>query len=162
MITVDQNRLSEDATAQFLSKMLPKLDVKSDEVMTIEPCPGYVLKTYILEPVEKSKSKLFINICENEYVPSPPLVTDEELIKAINAGDNSLYRVPLSLSSLKEDLDKSGKVCYVVDVVMNCDPYKKSLQNPDFKAFIMELCLQWIEQKYDMKLDKSNNWFNDN
>jgi hypothetical protein len=155
MITVDQEVPSDDATAQFLSKILPKPENTSDEKMTIEPSRGYVMKTLILEPAEKSTFKLFVNICENEYIPSPPLVTDEELIKAINSGDNSSYRVPLSLSALKEDTDKSGKRCYVVDVAMNCDPYAKSLKNVDFKAFMMELCLQWIEQKYSMKLDKS-------
>ena len=38
---------------------------------------------------------------------------------------------------------------------MNCATYSKSVKNADFKAFMMELCLQWIEQKYNMKLDKS-------
>lgn len=159
MIAVDPAVPPDDATAQFLSKILPQPEKSSDERMTIEPCSGYVMKTLILEPPEKSKFKLFVNICENEYIPSPPLVSDEELIKAINAGDNSFYRVPLSLSALKEDTDKSGKKCYVVDVVMNCDPYTKSLTNPDFKAFIMELCLQWIEQKYNLELEKSNRIF---
>jgi hypothetical protein len=159
MITVDKAAPSDDATAQFLSNILPKPEKSLDERMTIEPSPGYVMKTLILEPAEKSQFKLFVNICENEYIPSPPLLTDEELVKAINSGDNSQYRVPLSLSAMKEDTDKSGKRCYVVDVVMNCDPYIKSLKNADFKAFMMELCLQWIEQKYNMKLDKSNHKF---
>ena len=156
MIRIDQDSPLDDAKTQFLSKILPKSEAALDERVTITPNPGFVLKTYIIEPVEKSKSKLFINICENEYIPSPPLTTDEELIKAIEAGDNTNYRVPLSLSLLKEDRDKSGNICYVVDVVMNSDPYKKTLENPNFKAFMMELCLQWIEQKCNMKLDKSN------
>ena len=155
MIRIDQDLSSEDAKAQFLSKILPNSETAPNERMTVLPCPGFVLKTYILEPHDKSKSKLFVNICEHEFIPPPPLTTDEELMKAINAGDNSIYRVPLSLSSLKEDLDKIGNKCFVVDIVMNCDPFKKCRESPDFKAFLMEMCLQWIEQKYNMKLDRS-------
>ncbi len=50
--------------------------------------------------------KVFLNLCQSPFLPAPPPATDDEIAKALESGDASAYRVPLSMSDLREDCDK--------------------------------------------------------
>ena len=147
---------NEENTSHLLQSLLTKMEngPPTENTLQVEPMPGYVLKTHIFKPQPLLKTKLFINLCQSPFIPAPPLMSDDELQAAIGSGDNSSYRVPLSLSAMREDVDKSGNVCKVVDACVNTDPFDKSIADEDFKMFLMELCLQWIEQKHEMELSR--------
>jgi hypothetical protein len=104
-------------------------DNKSSGGTEITPIPGFVLKTLgrrqqpsesisgqerqlkISEeqlPIDKEETeiKVFVNVCHSPYIPSPPLASDEEIQQALLNQDNSKYRVPLSLSPPRSDVDK--------------------------------------------------------
>ena len=57
-------------------------------------------------------------------------------------------RIPLSLGPPREDLDKSGDVCTVYDVVFHPDAVEGALKEEEFRSFVMQLTLHQIEQKY--------------
>ncbi|KAI8904634.1 PIH1 family [Powellomyces hirtus] len=122
----------------------------------IIPEPGFVVKTQNRKKVENWPVglKVFINVCHSPNVPAPPLATNDEIRKALNAEDNAAYKVPLSLSSPKPDRDKSGKMCLVFDACVHTDPLNKSLVDFDFKLFLIELSLEWVEEKYKLELSR--------
>jgi len=124
--------------------------------MEIEPEPGFVIKTHNKKTVEGFTEglKIFINICHNGKVPPPPIATDEEIRKALEAEDNTKYKVPLSLSAPRTDLDKSGKTCVVFDACINTNPIIKATKDYDYKLFLIELAIEWIEEKYKLELSR--------
>ncbi|KAG4094815.1 PIH1-domain-containing protein [Neocallimastix lanati (nom. inval.)] len=124
--------------------------------MEIEPEPGFVVKTHNKKAIEGFTEglKVFINICHNGKVPPPPIATDEEIRKAVEAEDNTVYKVPLSLSTPRTDLDKSGKTCIVFDACVNTNPIIKATKDYDFKLFLIELALEWVEEKYKLELSR--------
>ncbi|KND03214.1 uncharacterized protein SPPG_02270 [Spizellomyces punctatus DAOM BR117] len=128
-------------------------EVPSTEIV---PEPGFVIKTHNQTQVGDWPAglKVFINICHSPHVPAPPLASDEEIRRAINAEDNAAYKVPLSLSSPKADRDKTGKTCLVFDACVNTDPLNKALMDMDFKLFLIELSLEWVEEKHKLDLSR--------
>ncbi|ORX84536.1 PIH1-domain-containing protein [Anaeromyces robustus] len=124
--------------------------------MEIEPEPGFVIKTHNKKTVEGFTEglKVFINICHNGKVPPPPIATDEEIRKAIEAEDNTTYKVPLSLSVPRTDLDKAGKTCIVFDACVNTNTIIKATKDYDYKLFLIELAIEWVEEKYKLELDR--------
>ncbi|ORX58615.1 PIH1-domain-containing protein [Piromyces finnis] len=124
--------------------------------MEIEPEPGFVIKTHNLKDVEGFTEglKIFINICHSGKVPPPPIATDEEIRKAVEAEDNTKYKVPLSLSVPRTDLDKAGKTCIVFDACVNTNPIIKATKDFDYKLFLIELAIEWVEEKYKLKLSR--------
>eukprot|EP00833_Pecoramyces_ruminatium_P009923 jgi/Orpsp1_1/1183955/evm.model.c7180000087376.1 len=124
--------------------------------MEIEPEPGFVIKTHNKKTVEGFTEglKIFINICHNGKVPPPPIATDEEIRKAIEAEDNTKYKVPLSLSTPRTDLDKSGKTCVVFDACINTNAIIKATKDYDYKLFLIELAIEWVEEKYKLELSR--------
>ncbi|KAJ3080026.1 PIH1 domain-containing protein 1 [Quaeritorhiza haematococci] len=129
---------------------------KSKPSSEIEPLPGFVIKTYLKAPKDKYASgmKVFINLCHSPHVPSPPFATDEEIRRALNAEDNAAYRVPMSLLGPREDVDKTSKPCLVFDVCINSDPLNKGNQDFQYKLFLIELAISWIENKHKLELGR--------
>ncbi|KAI8818247.1 pre-RNA processing PIH1/Nop17-domain-containing protein [Fimicolochytrium jonesii] len=122
----------------------------------VMPEPGFVVKTHNTVKVDDwgVGLKVFINICHSPNIPAPPPATKEEIVKALNAEDNAAYKVPLSLSSPRPDRDKSGKTCLVFDACVNTDPLDKAAEDGDFKLFLIELALEWVEEKYKLQLSR--------
>ena len=62
--------------------------------------------------------KVFCNLCHSPSIPAPPLVSKEEIIKAIKNDDSSTYKVPLSLSKPRSDIAKGNfyfrKILYML------------------------------------------------
>ncbi|RKO94328.1 PIH1 family, partial [Blyttiomyces helicus] len=123
----------------------------------ILPEPGYVVKTFTESKVGDwpAGMKVFVNICHSPLIPPPPLVSDEELRRALNAEDNATYKVPLSLSPPRPDRDKSGKTCLVFDACVHTDPVMKAFADGDFRLFLTELALEWVEEKHKLQLSRA-------
>lgn len=128
-----------DNPATMLAALLKQRDAVPDVPLhTIQPRPGFVIKTAVRVDRKSSNSssvdrsadndsdnvsafKLFINICQSDEVPAPPPATDTEVQRAVDAllleGNGAeddtgpvavTYRVPLSLSTVRDDVDKGG------------------------------------------------------
>ncbi|KAJ3221846.1 PIH1 domain-containing protein 1 [Clydaea vesicula] len=122
----------------------------------VNPTPQFVIKTNSLKKVDNYPKglKIFINVCSSHEIPSPPLVTDDELRKALHAEDNVTYKVPLSLTGPRADLDKGGKACLVFEACVNSIVTKKAFEDEDYKLFIIELCIEWVEEKHKFELNR--------
>ena len=125
------------------------------------PESGYVVKTRFRPAQDASRTtdsqdkKVFINLCHSPLIPPPPLISDEDLAKALDQGDSESYRIPLSLSPLKKSSDNKGVECVVVDVCVNNGPYEKSKVDRAFRSFLLELSIQWMEQRFNWSVDRS-------
>jgi hypothetical protein len=117
---------------------------------------GFVIKTKIESSNDYPKdTKVFINLCYSLEIPKPPLCSKEEIIKAIQNDDSTKYKVPLSLSKPRSDIDKAGKICVVFDACIHTEPYQLAVKDPDFKYFINDLAVAWIQEKYQLQLSSS-------
>jgi hypothetical protein len=98
--------------AQILEEMIAQFKKTNTEdtsdFHTFVPTQGFVIKTKMISSTEYPKdTKVFVNLCFSTEIPRPPLVPKEEIIKAIQNDDASKYKVPLSLSKPRSDVDKS-------------------------------------------------------
>lgn len=107
---------------------------------TIQPKPGFVLKTS-----DQTGQKFFINMTSHELVDPPEQ-------KAIPDSDSPGIRIPLSLGTIREDFDKKGDPCQVVDVIWNPEAVKNAQKEPGYLHGLAELAFEYIKQKYNYTL----------
>ncbi|KAJ1501246.1 PIH1 domain-containing protein 1 [Coelomomyces lativittatus] len=130
----------------------------SEESFDLVPLSGFVLKTNLSKPtsIYPEQLKVFVNLCHSPYVPAPPLASDEEIRRSIEGANkgNEGWKVPMSLIGPKDDMDKVGRPCIVFDACVHSDVLTKTGKDPDFKLFILELAMEWIEEKHSMSLSR--------
>ena len=54
----------------------------------------------------------------------------------------------------RTDSDKSGSSCIVFDACIHEDPMEKSIEDVDFKYFLITLALEWVEAKHNLSLSR--------
>jgi hypothetical protein len=107
---------------------------------TIQPAIGFVIKSK-----DQHGQKIFINMTSHELVEPP-----EE--KHIPDSDQPAVRIPLSLGEIREDFDKKGEPCQVIDCIWNTDTLKRAKKEPLYKQGLVELSFEYIRQKYSLTL----------
>jgi len=112
----------------------------------VRPNASFVFKTQ-----DKAGGKVFVNICSSTQVPKPPEISAEML----QDDSGCRVRIPLSLGEPREDQDKEGKPCTVYDAIMHTDVVERATTEKEMKEFMVELCLQWIEQKHQLLLSRN-------
>ncbi|KAF9948283.1 hypothetical protein BGZ65_008180 [Modicella reniformis] len=99
---------------------------------------------------------VFINICHSDQMPKPTAASQDEIRKAINAEEGSTYQVPFQLSPPREYPEESGSMSYlVVDACIHTEPYKRTEKDFDYKLYIMELAMEWVEEKCRVDLSRN-------
>ena len=94
------------------------------------PTPGFVAKT---RSFSRKGAKVFINVCSSDHVDKPAPVEGAEDAEEVQ------MRIPMSLGPPREDLDKTGEVCTVYDVVFHPDAVEGCLKEEEFRSFVMQL-----------------------
>lgn len=121
-------------------------DMRSEKIV---PEPGFVVKTRALE----SNDKVFINFCKSSRIktfsrePQAPTPEDPDPPERI--------RIPLSLGTADQELDKNGETCTVYDVVMNPEVIDGCTGNNDFRSWVVDVAMGWIENKSGGGLDRT-------
>jgi hypothetical protein len=111
----------------------------------VMPLPGFVAKTV---SATRKGCKVFINVCQSEHVDKPAPVEGKSNAEEVQ------MRIPLSLGPPREDLDKDAAVCTVYDCVFHPDAVENALKEPEFRAFVMQLILHQIQDKYKDELSQ--------
>ena len=118
------------------------------EGVPCQPSPGFVIKT---REMSGSARKVFINVCQS------PMLKNFSMQKRIgNDGkEQEGMSIPLSCGRPRPDTDKSGKSCVVYDVIVNPGVVEEAKTDAEgqFRGFLCNLCVQYIEQKYKCSLD---------
>jgi hypothetical protein len=109
-----------DELAPMLSNLASKPNVGPDGKpipdaeggVMIQPDKGFVVKT-----TAKTVGKVFINMCQHEVVePFESKAVPKETAEAHGSSERGL-RIPLSMGERREENDKKGEACMVIDVI---------------------------------------------
>lgn len=82
-------------------------------------------------------NKVIFNVCKSDSVDPPELVMRD--------GEEQT-RLPMSMGSPVDDVDKKGEPCVVYDVVFNGETLAD--EDPHFTQFIVELTMMRVQEKY--------------
>jgi hypothetical protein len=118
-------------------------EVDAEGGVTVQPTPGYVVKTEDIE----SGQKIFINVCCTDFVEKP----HEKSLP--DQGEEMGIRVPLSVGTGEEDFDKQNSPCVTYDVILNPASIIAGEDDPNFKHMVVQLCMGSIGQKYKIALN---------
>ncbi|KAG0063628.1 hypothetical protein BGZ90_002562 [Linnemannia elongata] len=132
----------------------------------ITPVPGFVVQTRTTKQsnqvpmgnktiVYPAETVVFINICSSDLMPQPSKATEAEIRKAIQAEEGITYQVPFQVSPPREYRDSVAKAYLVVDACIHTEPYKRSEKDFDYKLYIMELAMEWVEEKCRVELSRN-------
>ncbi|KAI9342191.1 pre-RNA processing PIH1/Nop17-domain-containing protein [Zopfochytrium polystomum] len=128
----------------------------------ITPHPWHVLKTRLKTTCADWPAglKVFVNLCRSPDVPPPPIVAPKDVWAAIgndasDSGGGGGYKVPLSLSGPRSDRDKEGRVCLVFEACVNDAPARLADEDDDYRFFLQQLCLEFLEEKHGVELDRN-------
>ncbi|KAJ1968705.1 hypothetical protein IWQ62_001077 [Dispira parvispora] len=133
---------------------------------TVTPTPGFVFATVVSnnQPsgsdigiytpgelhVEFPKGlPIRVNVCSSPILPTPPTNSEAEIQKALAADPSSVYKIPLFLSPPVRD---SQGVTF--DAVVHPQPLARAVQDFDFKLYLIELCMEWVEERAPMQLSR--------
>ncbi|ELU02899.1 hypothetical protein CAPTEDRAFT_100003 [Capitella teleta] len=117
------------------------------DVKFVHPEAGYVVKTTV-----NGEQKLFINVCKNETIGKPSSKKES----GADGRSGLVWSIPHSFAPPKEDKDKNGGLCKIVDFVVNPDTYRMAETNTRFKQMLHDTAFDGIERQFDMKLDRKN------
>ncbi|KAI7878858.1 hypothetical protein K492DRAFT_238324 [Lichtheimia hyalospora FSU 10163] len=123
--------------------------------VNVQPQPGYVCKTKVVKCVSKKYTPgtvVYINICYSDAIPAPPVMPESEIEKALNADPTATYRVPVSLG--QERTENAGKTALIFDACINTHPYMRSERHLEFRLYILELCIELIEERISVELSR--------
>lgn len=84
------------------------------------------------------KRKVFINLCQSAAVPSPEPIEAEELMERLRNDTSHSYRVPMSISELRQH-DLKGVPATVCDVVIHPDFLTKIQDDELFSNFLVQV-----------------------
>ncbi|KAJ8661348.1 hypothetical protein O0I10_003100 [Lichtheimia ornata] len=125
--------------------------------VNVQPQPGYVCKTKVVKCSNKkyaSGTVVYINICYADAIPAPPVMPESEIEKAFNADPTATYRVPVSLGQERNEHDNAGKPALIFDACINTQPYMRSERHLEFRLYILELCIELIEERISVELSR--------
>ncbi|XP_006455782.1 hypothetical protein AGABI2DRAFT_210349 [Agaricus bisporus var. bisporus H97] len=123
--------------------------------LDLAPTPGFCVKS----AAGPGSQKVFVNICYDKNVPPPPPADEATIKRAMNIhqdddDDDGNYYVPVVVSQPRQDRDKAGNLALVIDCVYNSTLRSRTLREPDFKIFLVELALQRIEAQTSLVLSR--------
>ncbi|THU97876.1 hypothetical protein K435DRAFT_662077 [Dendrothele bispora CBS 962.96] len=159
--------------------------MSSNTSVTLKPTAGFCIKSTTLQPAVYTPSspsqqnlgpnslepasvpvpipqghKIFVNICWDPNVPPPPEGSEDVIQRAMKGEELDEHNsdgwfVPVVVSEARQETDKAGKPSLVFDCVYNKSIKSRTLKDPEFKVFIIELALQRIEAQTQLVLSRN-------
>ncbi|KAJ1979451.1 hypothetical protein H4R33_005713 [Dimargaris cristalligena] len=146
---------------------LPKSDSAPAAMTSIQPQPGFAFTTtnqheVILPPTVTSARTIagssgadiyepgraqvkfakglpvWVNVCASDALPPPPTNSESEIQKALRADSTTVYQIPLFLGPPVETTDEQAR----------------SMHDFDFRLYLIELCIEWVEDRTQMQLSR--------
>lgn len=109
---------------------------------------GFCVKSFKVNTNEK----FFINVCQAPEVPAPQDVTDEELISILESTTPGSFRVPMSISEMRNTKDRSGNSVEVCDIAINPKFLAKIKKSQLFNNFFLQIVAEALSEKYNIQI----------
>lgn len=109
---------------------------------------GFCVKTFKVN----SNEKFFINVCQAPEVPAPMEVSDEELIAILESTTPGSFRVPMSISELRNTKDRSNNSVEVCDIAINPKFLDKIKMSQLFNNFFLQIVAEALSEKYNIQI----------
>lgn len=117
------------------------------KVTFINPEPGYVIKTSV-----NGNQKAFINVAKCDRVKPPTSASGQN-----DVGQRGLHwTIPYTQSPARFDVDHSGAVCPVYDVVFHSDTLHLAGKNGQFRQLVTRTACEAVQQTHGVELDMAN------
>lgn len=142
----DQNALLEEFMKLYGGEAPVQPDDKDKNYKTVEPTPEFCIKTKSAD----GKTKIFLNMCTADHIPSPKDISDQELIALLDSEDPSRFRVPMSLGEPHAEVDKGGNGCTAYDIAISQSFCEKIKTSDLFMGFFMSVIMEGLESKYEV------------
>ena len=118
----------------------------------ITPTGAFVIKTKQVD-VRDYTSKVFINVATHEALGAPHLKKklDENTGEEVEG-----WNIPLSVGPPRPCSDQKGEKAMVYDCIVNPEVVANAEKDESGKDkdFLVQLCLQYVESKYNCQLDR--------
>ncbi|GMH59918.1 hypothetical protein TrRE_jg3306 [Triparma retinervis] len=162
----DMSQNDPQAYEEFIKEQMDGAQEEAEEnkkkARTFTPNPSFVVKAKFsnansglkiknAKGVEAS-GKLFINMCSHDGVQRP-LDTQGSPVSDDRPGLDNL-QIPLVVGDLRPAADAGGDPVAAVDIVLNPWCIEMVMKNNVFRAQIVELGLNWLQQEQHCKLEK--------
>lgn len=117
------------------------------KVTFINPEPGYVIKTSV-----NGDQKAFINVAKCNKVGQPTSERGHN-----EAGDRGLHwNIPYTQAPARCDVDHSGAVCPVYDVVFHPNTLHLASKNGQFRQLVTQTACEAVQQVHGVEIDMVN------
>ncbi|KAG5420894.1 hypothetical protein I9W82_002775 [Candida metapsilosis] len=128
--------------------------IEEQDKIKLDPKPGFVIKTKILESKETSQisTKAFINVCHDPQVPRPSDEFEPEVVFPLIIENQ--WEIPIVLSSVKESKDKKGFPSLVYDCCINDACFRWCQISKDLRLILIEWCIESIELINSVTLER--------
>ena len=101
---------------------------------------------------DEEGSKVFINLCVSDEIGAP------KTVKRLDADGKEVegLSIPVSVGELRRAEDRGGRLSYVVDVIVSDESFDEAKADGSgaAKDFLVQLALQYVENKYKLRLDR--------
>ncbi|KAG0210466.1 PIH1 domain-containing protein 1 [Mortierella sp. GBA30] len=155
-----------EAALAFAQSYMNAAQSPRQAMTEITPVPGFVVQTQTTNDSSKvpigsetvsfpKDTVVFINICSSDLMPKPTKASEAEIQRAINAEEGVTYQVPFQLSPPREYRNQVAKSYLVLDACVHSEAYKRTEKDFDYKLYIMELAMEWVEEKCCVELSRN-------
>lgn len=140
--------ISDPVNRQQYEQELTQLEAERGiKVTFINPEPGYVIKTSV-----NGDRKAFINVAKCDKVRQPTSVRGHN-----EAGDRGLHwNIPYTQAPARCDVDHSGAVCPVYDVVFHPHTLHLASKNGQFRKLVTQTACEAVQQVHGVEVDTAN------
>ena len=115
----------------------PIIDAEGGAV--IQPQKGFVVKTKA-----PNVGKVFLNMCQHDLIePFEEKMIPAEDQQKYGAAERGM-RFPLSMGERREEHDKKGEACMVIDVIWSPKTVERCLQDASFRQSVIELAFNYV------------------
>lgn len=157
IINAMASRLANDPKA--LKKAADYFENLKETTITIQPQPGFVCKTHIIDQKNKAfkiNTIIYINICHSQQMPEPPLATEGEIQATIMGQlEYPQYHIPISIGQPRKPKETNNKKeILIFDTCIHTQPYIRSEHDLDFRLYILELAFELIEEQNKIELSR--------
>ncbi|KAI8988068.1 hypothetical protein BDF20DRAFT_910608 [Mycotypha africana] len=119
---------------KLANEFLQQASKQDFQAIKVQPQPGYVCKTKIVRTLGGNSTN------------------ERDIQKALNAEPDATYRVPLSM--LRRQPTSNDTDALIMDACINTQPYLRSEKDLDYRLYILELSMEYVEDMEQVELSR--------